>query len=472
MHIQVDSARDYLEELNKAGTQSSQSAAASQRLSAFLACVGRKNDSITSSSSSDTAQQHATAPQQEQQQNYTVTVVDLELAQCIQALKPQVLEQMMTGGGSVAQWHCMRVDHLTTIPLEYITDPALLSRCAAQLSETLLNDVANIGGMLGYSIRSDTNCAESAAIICSLLNAGFAYVTSETGKLMALLPMQRSMLVLNDPGNYVSDKGGKPSENEVNCSKIGGRSGDGGSLGCGGRWVNSADNKECEYERGYVPFRLPATLRKRAKDFARVFRNNVKQKLSLRLNSNFELSLARLREHHGGDCWIGAALESVWRRMLSAPTAPPQLLVFELWYGDDMIAADFAHPTNNGSSVYVATRFFDRSKAVRNLIPGFLLALVECAVLRAHGCCIWDLGTANLCPLMLYKLDLTGEPYTRPEAMYELTRAKVAFANDKCTSSAEENAQIKSKSTVNRMKDLRPGVLIENITISDLLSDE
>jgi hypothetical protein len=31
---------------------------------------------------------------------------------------------------------------------------------------------------------------------------------------------------------------------------------------------------------------------------------------------------------------------------------PPQLLVFELWYGDELVAADFGHPVCNGMHCY------------------------------------------------------------------------------------------------------------------------
>jgi len=33
-----------------------------------------------------------------------------------------------------------------------------------------------------------------------------------------------------------------------------------------------------------------------------------------------------------------------------------QLEVFELWYGDELVAADFAHSIHGGKIYYVATR--------------------------------------------------------------------------------------------------------------------
>ena len=68
--------------------------------------------------------------------------------------------------------------------------------------------------------------------------------------------------------------------------------------------------------------------------------------LQLRLNSNLPQAVALLRQHHGSDCWVDSTLEAVWSHM--AASSPPTLFVFELWYGDEMIAADFAHPTANG----------------------------------------------------------------------------------------------------------------------------
>jgi hypothetical protein len=217
---------------------------------------------------------------------------------------------------------------------------------------------------------------------------------------------------------------------------------------------------------------MPPQLLKRAKDMKRVFRNNVKQPLSLRLNSDFDLALQRLREHHAGDCWVGAALESVWRYMCTA--SPPQMLIFELWYGDTMIAADFAHPVN-GTGIYVATRFFDRSEACKRLVPGFLLALVETKFLRDHGCKIWDLGTANLCPLMRYKKDLTGEPLSRPAALYELARAGM----DQLRGESSQGPDFMGKEKMGQedgcaatsLHTLVPGVLVADISLDDLLSD-
>jgi hypothetical protein len=178
----------------------------------------------------------------------------------------------------------------------------------------------------------------------------------------------------------------------------------------------------------------------------------VKKQLSLRVNTNLDLSLELLRRHHGCECWVNTQLEAVWRLM--AATSPPQLMVFELWYGDEMIAADFAHPTNGGRTVYVATRFFNRGDDVRQIQPGFVLAFAECKYLRDRGCRIWDLGGINLNPLMRYKLDLAGEPFERPVALGEF------FASRRLDDTLDIGMMnIRSNATI-----------VENLTFDDLIS--
>lgn len=132
-----------------------------------------------------------------------------------------------------------------------------------------------------------------------------------------------------------------------------------------------------------------------------------------------------------------------------ASTTPPQLMIFELYYGETLVAADFAHPICGGRTVYVATRFSARGHsttsaaggtastlpdhlsssqkkeeeaAIRTMQPGFILALLECRWLQQRGCELWDLGGYNLSPLMQYKLDLAGQPQTRPHGLYEFRK--------------------------------------------------
>ena len=83
----------------------------------------------------------------------------------------------------------------------------------------------------------------------------------------------------------------------------------------------------------------------------------------------------------------------VFASIVAGSTIMMPVLFFTSRYGDEMIAADFGHPTANGRSLYVATRFFARDPPeLRQLMPGFLLALAEGAVLKQCGCELWDLG--------------------------------------------------------------------------------
>lgn len=337
-------------------------------------------------------------------------------------LKPSGMDLM--ADLSYQKWNSYKIDHLPFIPEQALQDSTLLHQTAHNFCETLLMDAIQLQSIMGYTM-TPTTVPQTASLICALLDAGFAYVASDSGKLMALLPMQRAMLVLNKP---------TPTT------------------------IEPTTNLPIIYDKEWA-FHMPVQLQKRVKDMNRVFRNNVKDTLSLRLNSDFSLAMQRLREHHAKDCWVGPDLEAVWRSMCS--TQPFQMLIFELWYGNVLIAADYAHPVNS-NGVYVATRFFDRSEEYRRLVPGFLLALAVTKFLRDIGCSIWDLGTANLCPLMRYKLDLTGKPYSRVEALYELSSAS-------CSHASQSSSDTNRVAHVRRLQDLAAGVLVANISISDLL---
>lgn len=369
-----------------------------------------------------------------------------EVCQCILSLKPSQLETAAIS--SVLQWHNGKVDHLPYLPAECLHSQALLAQCAQRLAETLLFDAVQLHSMLGYTMRPD-QVITSAFHICALLDAGFAYVASaEGGKLLGLLPIHRSMLILNrSTTGHLSDAVPPTTDTAPTASG------------------NSKGGTE---DTSSWTFAMPQQLRKRAKDMQRIFRNNVKQPLSLRLNTNLDLAVQRLREHHVQDCWVGPALLEVWRHMCT--TVPMQMLIFELWCGKTMIAADFAHPVN-GNSVYVATRFFDRSEAYKRLAPGFLLALVETKFLRDLGCLVWDLGTANMCPLMRYKLDLTGEPLPRAEAMHELALAAHHGRGQPGGPGTSEGAASPEKGTAEGcLARLTVGVLVDNISVLDILN--
>ena len=104
----------------------------------------------------------------------------------------------------------------------------------------------------------------------------------------------------------------------------------------------------------------PPHSAKRLRELSRVLRAAAKQgqpAISLRLNTDIDQAVAKLRVHHKDDCWVGPGLAEVWKVM--ARTSPPQLMVFELWLGEEMIAADFTHPvwTAFGRSVCVFTQY-------------------------------------------------------------------------------------------------------------------
>lgn len=282
---------------------------------------------------------------------------------------------------------------MPTISLEILANPLQLVKAASNLSEKTFGDAVLIGSrgeahIGGYTMRSSSNCSLSCSILTSLLNVGMAYVATTGSKLMAHFPMWRSTLRL------------QPNENKL-------------------------------ITEDFLDM-IPYQLKKRIKDMKRIFRNKIKKKLSFRLNFDLRNAISLLREHHGVECWVGPEMEEVW--MMMASTTPPQLMAFQLYYGERLIACDFAHPVCGGKSVYVATRFSARGHsktrgdsmiidedeaAIRTMQPGFILALAECNWLKEHGCKMWDLGGYTRSPLMQYKLDLTGQPKQRPHALYE-----------------------------------------------------
>ena len=325
------------------------------------------------------------------------------------AAKPGQMEAMRPMGSRKAKdGEMVMQKHLSYSPildLEVIVDRSRLELFVRTHSECLFGDALQISSMMGYTIQ-EHSISETCAVLTTLLNSGMGYVASKTHKLMGLLPLNRSMVVLN------------------------------------------SSSSEAKFYISEVLLELPKTLIKRSKDMHRIFRNKVKKTLSLRLNSDIDTAISLLREHHGEDCWVGTELEKAWRLMAAA--TPPMFMVSEWWYGDSMIAADFCHPICGGRSVYVATRFFIRDSEVRHIQPGFLLALAECQVLKKSGCLVWDLGGVNMCPLMRYKYDLAGTPVERPEAMYVLSEA---WAHGPAPG----------------IMGLRNGTLIEDMSANDLL---
>ena len=344
---------------------------------------------------------------------------------------------------------------LPSISLESFVNTNELDNLASIFSETLTGDVIQVGSMLGTKLDS-TNPAEGAALISCLLNSGFAYVVGE-GKVLALLNYRRSVLELSD-STFIGD---------FDCFSL-----------------DSSSSSAVAFK---AAGKLPIPLAKRILQLPRIFRTKLtdpNKKLQLRLTTNLSLSLEKLRAHHGSDCWVGPELEAVWRLM--SQTSPPQLYCFELWWGDDLIAGDFAHLTANGRSVYVATRFFSRDNPQhKQIMPGFVLALAACKILQECGVFLWDLGGIDGCPLMQYKLSLAGEPLERPVALEKFRRAKKAGVvirkGDRCNGDGSEQVtaaregqesarSVNNVSSFTSLSQLRTGmILLENITFDDLV---
>jgi hypothetical protein len=224
-----------------------------------------------------------------------------------------------------------------------------------KFSENLVFDAINIGSLFGMKI-GPPDVSAGAAMISSLLNAGFTYVVSN-GKLLALLPTARSVLTLKI--NSHEKKVPQQNENEKNEKKNEKKTKNNIKN-------NKKGNKSVETNLNKVI--LPSGLAKRLKDMPRIFRNKVDQteneiknedkkkkieilkvdksidlqvsdkdnsnndnndnnginidnknhniqnqinvkstntrKLSLRLNSDLNISLAKLRHHHGIHLYI------------------------------------------------------------------------------------------------------------------------------------------------------------------------
>ena len=119
-------------------------------------------------------------------------------------------------------------------------------------------------------------------------------------------------------------------------------------------------------------------------------------------------------------------------------------VVFELWKGDVLIAADFAHPV--GTHCYVATRC--HHPEYKGLGSGFILALVTMKLLQASGFRVYDFGGFDSSPGMGYKQE-------------------IAVLYDRVSFLASFGAQIENNTTCT-VGILNQGVLIPTITPDDL----
>lgn len=316
--------------------------------------------------------------------------------------KPTMLQACMNPGPA-------DMSYMPMISADSIANPWLLHAEIKQLTQSMYGDTT-----FPFFRMTKENVTETRILIQALLDSGLTYVCSGAN-LLGLFHMQDTALSLWEIDFTTGDQ-----------------------------------EKKVE---------LTAAWRKRLKDMPRIFRNKVKAKLSLRCNSDFDLAIRKLREHHVDNCWLKEDLERVWREMVQQ--SPPQLYIFELWHGEDMIAADFLHPCNGGRTVYVATRFFDRSEEFKQLQPGFFLAMASTKFLQSletPRCWSWSLGGVSANPILKYKYDLTGEPVERAMAQHNFDKMRLFPANLPPPGTMAENG-------------LRTGILVEEITLKDLTFD-
>lgn len=178
----------------------------------------------------------------------------------VQGLRPQPVEVMMMMSSS--PFHSRRglpldLLYMPVLSLPHLSSPTVMNEAVQTMSQTLLGDVVNLQSLMGFTIdtSSDDAIAHSASIISTLLEAGLAYVTSDSGKLMGLFPAMRSVLSLHstDPVSQQQQQQGAGTAN-----------------------------------------RMPVGLQKRRRDMPRIFRNKVKRRLSFRINSDLDLAIQKV----------------------------------------------------------------------------------------------------------------------------------------------------------------------------------
>jgi hypothetical protein len=291
--------------------------------------------------------------------------------------------------------------------------------------ESLFGDVINLGTMLGYPLTQNS-VEQNVHILQTILELGLSYSCSENEKLISLLPIHRALIYLQPKNAILSEKKS---------------------------WKEA------------MPEILHKSFMKRVKDLKRIFKNKVSTlttpgKLTFSINTNFAHCLAKLREYHGTDNWVNESLEKVWFEMM---TKKQTFFIFELWYGEDLLAADFAHFISNGKFCYVATRYSNRAECYKTIPSGFLLAVLECGYLYQHNVLLWDLGGVNHCPLMRYKYELIGEePEERPIILEWFHERSSHWT----TAQKESNS---SNGSVEMEIDYPTGIIIEDIKIDDIL---
>jgi hypothetical protein len=366
------------------------------------------------------------------------------------------------------------------IPLDLLMNSSQLQNLLSSYSESLLMDSIFIQSIFGYSITpphtehndNDNDGAlnhvatqQTCQILQQILDHGVTYVISSSqpsSKLIILFPMQRSMIFLQSISHDKTTLIASPSQN-----------------------IHS-DQRVHEISRKIIPL----AFQKRMKDFPRIFRNKLQERrLSFRINSNFDHTVQALIDYHdhtspeeirdgttsppsstSSTCWINSDLVKIWKSLLNQK----KFFIFELWStshgeggdghrgNDVLLAADFAHLSNRGHGVYVATRYHNNETEYKSFQSGYLLASLSCQYLQQRGYVVWDLGGVDMCPLMKYKNDVTGKPYHRAEAFYLLKKVQEW---------RDDEGRVESEGEGERrvIQEIESGVVIEHVCLEDTM---
>jgi hypothetical protein len=233
----------------------------------------------------------------------------------------------------------------------------------------------------------------------------------------------------------------------------------------GGRLVFLNDQNIAFLPLDAVPRARPVVHR--ARDVARVLRKMRKdlglgvggKTLSLRVNWDFDAVIGSLNSHHESS-WVTEELAGVWRAMHRAGT----MLTLELYLGDELVAADIAHPV--ARAVYIATRY--SSRAHKQWQPGFILALVSAQVLKQAGFLLWSLGGVDQSALMAYKHEIAvTEPGAAFCARFRAVRALGPLRRRTAVTGAEAVAGVETVPVYCPFT--LPSVVIEDVTDAHVL---
>lgn len=172
-------------------------------------------------------------------------------------------------------------------------------------TETLSGDVLMCGSVLAYKLGLDLE--QDTKVLQNLLLCGLGYVCCE-GRLIALHSLHHACLFLTPPPAAAVQTPSSSSSSASSSPSL----------------TTPSPGKPAKTMPFIVPHR---NLHKRAQDVARVLRNgNRELKLSLRINTNFDLAVSKLKQHHP-QSWISEPLEKTWRYMFDRL----QLIIVELW---------------------------------------------------------------------------------------------------------------------------------------------